>query len=206
MTLLKTINSLFKQGLGELHVMHFDKGKFVFGHIFYEKGRLVIRDNKLLSEFKAAQFAPCWQSGMLGVVCAEPKKGKRPWETITFNGLEKCDVPLDLSKTRHGALIAAENQYGDKLVDFVGSVYRGYQLMMENHFLPIVLLKKARTKNGQDGLIVCDLRAAPMPIALINTIHNEVGQSVERNMVLTIDEDLSLDDSEFNQMFKDYLP
>ena len=200
------INDLFKHGLGELHVLHFDKGKLVFGHIVFEKGRLVIKDNNLLSGFKAAQFAPCWESGMLGVICLDPKEHKRPWEAITFYGLEQCNIPLDLSQTRHGALLAAQNQYGDKLVDFVGSVYRGYQLMMENHFLPIVMLKKASTRNGLDGLVVCDLRAAPMPISLINSIHDEVSQSVEKNLILTIDENLTLDDSEFNQMFKDYLP
>jgi hypothetical protein len=78
--------------------------------------------------------------------------------------------------------------------------------MMENHFLPIVLLKKATIKSGLEGLIVCDLRAAPMPISLINEIHDKVRQSVEHSLTLNIDENLSLDDSEFNQMFKDYLP
>jgi len=31
------INALFKHGLGELHVLHFDKGNLVFGHIVLKR-------------------------------------------------------------------------------------------------------------------------------------------------------------------------
>ena len=37
----------------------------------------------------------------------------------------------DLDSTRGNNLIAAENEYGDCLIDFKGSIYRGFNLLLE---------------------------------------------------------------------------
>jgi hypothetical protein len=197
----KLITELFKHGLGDLHILHAYQEKIYFGKMQFEKSRLVIKDNKLLTDFKVEQLKPCWESGYLGLVCFE--KGYT-WESLSFYGIEECDLPVDLSQTRHGALLAAENQYGDKLVDFVGSVYRGYQLMLDNHFLPVVLMKEAKTRNGTPGLIISDLMVCPMDIALLRGIFDEIHKSVERYLILTVD-DVQMNQDDFEDMFGDYL-
>lgn len=202
MKINELIKYLFKNGLGELFILHVFKGRPFFGKIVYEKDKLVIKDTNLLSDLNVGQLKPCLESSSLGIITSV---GGQPWESLTFYGLEMCNLPMDLSKTRHDVLIAAENQYGDNLVSFVGSVYRAFQLMMENHFLPVVLLRTGRNKDGVEGLMIGDLRAAPMPISLVNTIYNEVSKSVEKHLTLDIDEHLEMDDVEFGEMFKDYL-
>ena len=108
-----------------------------------------------------------------------------------------------MSSTRHGALIAAENQYGDKLIDFVGSVYRGFQLLLDYHYLPVVLLKHVRTKAGEDGLAVSDLRMVPMEISIIQTVNDIVRKSVEKRLTFGV-ADLQLNPDEFTGLFGDY--
>ena len=202
MKLNELVKFLFKHGLGELYILHAFKDRPFFGKVAYEKDKLVIKDSNILAGFNAAQLKPCLESGGMGIITSIRQK---PWQTLTFYGLENCDMPVDLSKTRHDVLVAAENQYGDSLLDFVGSVYRGFQLMLENHFIPVVLLKTARNKDGIEGLIVSDLRAAPMPITLINTVHNEVRKSVEKHLTLDINEQTFIDEDEFGELFKDFI-
>ena len=202
MKINQLVEHLYKNGLGELFILHVFKDSPFFGKIVFEKEKLIIKDSKLLADIKVAQLEPCLNSGALGLIT---KVAGNPWESLTFFGLDQCKLPVDLSKTQHNVLIAAENQYGDNLVDFVGSVYRGYQLMLDNHFIPVVLLKSARNKDGVEGLIVTDLRAAPLPISLINSINNDVRKSIEKHLVMNIEESVSMDDDEFGEMFKDYL-
>jgi hypothetical protein len=46
----------------------------------------------------------------------------KEWQNLTFYGLQNCELPEDLESSRHGFLIAAQNQYGEKLIDFSGSI------------------------------------------------------------------------------------
>ena len=193
---------MFKQGLGELFVLHRTENQVYLGNLVYEKGKLIVRDMGFLPDMKPTQLTPCWESGTLGLICSA--KGYE-WESLTFYGLKECDLSIDLSATCHGALIAAENQYGDKLIDFVGSVYRGYQLMLDNHFLPVVLLNEVRTKKGERGLMVTDLRSAPMEISVIREVNDAVRDSIKKYLFLNV-EDIKVDPEYFKQLFKDYLP
>lgn len=193
--------SLFKQGLGELFVLHVTKSTVCLGNIVLEKGRVLLKDSGHLTGLKPAQLSPCWEGGILGMVA---ESGKHQWQSLTFCGLEKCDLPVDLGKTRHGALVAARNQYGESLIDFVGSVYRGYQLMLDNHFLPMVLLSEARARDGAAGLPVGDLRIVPMDLAVIRKLNDEVRRSVEKRLVLDV-EDLEVNAEVFDEMFEQYL-
>lgn len=201
MQLSEIIKPLFDKGLGELLVLHRTNTTAVLGLLTYEKGRMIIRDQKYLSDVKPTLLDPCWDNGIIGVVCAS--KGKE-WESLTYYGLEQCGVELNLERTRHRVLAAAENQYGDKLTDFVGSIYRGYQLLLDNHFLPVVLLKQLGTKNGEYGLAISDLRAAPLPLSLIRIVNDEVRQSVEKQLVLSV-EDVELNSDQFDKLFESYL-
>ena len=196
------VKTLFEQGLGELFILHSHNERVYFGKLLYEKGHMVIKDNNLLSDIKPAQLKPCWESGYIGLVCSEEG---HTWESLTFYGIEQCNLPVDFGKTRHGVLLAAENQYGDNLVDFVGSVYRAYQLMLDNHILPVVLLDRAKTNDGSYGLIISDLLTAPLDISLIYKINSEIRKSVDQQLIISID-DIQMEPAEFDKMFNTFLP
>jgi hypothetical protein len=202
MKLLDIIQTLFKRGLGELLVLHAADKNPMLGYLTYTKGKLVIKDEKYLSGIKSSQITPCWESGILGMICDSKN---HEWTSLTFYGLNKCDLAFDLGKTRYGALTAAENQYGDNLLAFVGSIYRSYQLMMDNHFLPVVMLKPVRGKDGTCGLAVCDLRAAPLPLSTVRIINGDVSKSVERHLILEV-EDVTLNPEQFDEIFENFLP
>ncbi|MCH8079856.1 MAG: hypothetical protein IIA06_08790 [Proteobacteria bacterium] len=201
MELAELIHSLYKQGLGEHLILHLIKGKVILSNITYKNGRLAFNNENYLSDFLPDQLKPCWENGTLGLIS---NSIGHEWEGLTFYGLEHCQLAPDLSSTRNGAMIAAENQYGDKLIDFVGSVYRGFQLMLDNHFLPVVLFKPIKTTSGETGLIVTDLRMIPMAISLIQTIHDVVRKSTEDNMTIGID-NANLNTTEFERMFGDFM-
>lgn len=202
MKLINLITPLFKQGLGEVLVLHVTESAALLGFLVYEKGRLVIKDQKFLASIKPSQLTPCWENGVVGMIC--DSKGHE-WQSLTFYGLERCNLKVDLEKTRHGALAAAENQYGDNLLDFVGSIYRGYQLMLDNHFLPVVMLKPIQSVDGVQGLAVCDLRAAPMSLSVIRSVNAYVRKAVEKHLVLEV-QDADLTDEQFSKLFENYLP
>jgi len=204
MDILDIINPLFKRGLGELLILHTVKGKIYLGKMSFDKGRLVIKDQGFLSSLKSDQLIKCWENGVIGAVCYSEKQ---EWESLTYCGLEQCIIPREdlLSKTAHGGLMAAENEYGESLIDFFGSVYRGYKLMMNNHFLPVVLMMKIPIKNGGFGLAVSNLRAAPISISIINDVHNVVMATVEKHLTLGVD-DVEIDQEQFSKLFGDFIP
>lgn len=195
------VEVLFRYGLGEHLVLHVQKGGSILGKIVYEKDRMLLKDEELLTGFKPEYLKPCWEKGLIGMLCCPKNK---QWESLSFYGLEKCKLPVDLESTRHGHLTAAQNQYGEKLIDFVGSVYRGFNLMLDNHFLPVVLLQQVNSKSGEIGLAVTDLRTAPMPINLIQKIHDIVREEVDMRLTFNV-EDTDLNASDFQSIFKQYL-
>lgn len=203
MALMDIINSLYKKGLGELLMLHTKKGRLYLGRMLYEKERLVIKDQGFLSSLKSDELLQCWENGIIGAVCYSENQD---WESLTFCGLEQCEVSSEdlLSKTGHSGLLAAENEYGEQIIDYFGSVYRGYQLLLSNHFLPVVLMTKIRTKKGGFGLAVSNLRAAPLSISIINDVHNVAMETVEKHLTLEVD-DVQIESEQFSTLFGDYL-
>ncbi len=197
MEITELIHSLYKQGLGEHLILHLNKGKVILSNMAYEKGRIVFNKENYLLDFEPAQLKPCWENGTLGMVS---QSLGHEWESLTFYGLEHCQLPADLTSTRHGALAATENQYGDSLIDFIGSAYRGFQLMLDSHYIPVILLKSIKNTSGEVGLIVTDLRMMPMEILLIQTIHDVVRKSVDSKITVDID-DANLNTAEFEGLF-----
>jgi len=191
------LGSLYKAGLGHHLVMHRTAERVYLGPLRYSKGRIVIKDNGYMKNLKPSTLDPCWDQGALGMVCISDQY---EWESITFYGLDECDIKVDLSSTRSGALHAAENQYGDKLIDFAGSIYRGFQLLLEHHFLPIVLLQPMRSKRGETGLVVSDLRIAPLDIRTIRVLNDDVTKSIEKYVQLELG-DIAMSDDEFKEFF-----
>jgi len=192
---------MYMRGLGELLVLHRTKTHVFLGNLTFEKGRFIVRDRNYLPDIKPAQLSPCWDNGTVGIIC---NSSGHEWESLTFYGLEHCNLPVDLSSTRHGILAAAENQYGDKLNDFIGSIYRGYQLLLDNHFLPVVLLTPSKTKSGEHGLTISDLRASPLSIPRIQNITDAVRKSVEKYLIHDV-EDVEISSEKFQEMFKKFL-
>lgn len=195
------IQNLFLRGLGQLLVLHVHEKRIYLGYISYEKGKLLIRDAGLLDGVEGFQLAPCWDYGLLGCLFYSDKY---EWDSLSFCGLEHCKSPVNLSETRQGALWAAVNQYGENLIDFVGSVYRGYQLMLHSNYLPVITLRPMQTKIGSTGLAVGDLRTAPIDLSIISKVYEIVNSSVEKSLMLGL-EDLDVNSDDFDKMFAQYL-
>ena len=195
------IEFLVKQGLSEHLVLQIVNGKSCLGHVMYDKNRLYLKDTGILADINPVYLKPCWENGIVGMITPS---NKREWESLTFLGVEKCRIPIDLSATRHGVMGLVKNQYGDSLVTFEGSIYRGFNLLLENHFLPVILLHQIKSKASIDGLAVADLRIAPMPIKTILLINDLVSRVVEKTMTVGVEEAM-MDDVDFEKMFSGYL-
>ena len=89
---------------------------------------------------------------------------------------------------------------GENLLSFVGSVYRGFKLMLDSNLLPLVLPLQIETQQGALGLAICDFRFATVPIETLHGINDLVRVAVDRHMTLSVDE-VELDDNEFEKMF-----
>lgn len=76
--------------------------------------------------------------------------------------------------------------------------------MLDHHFLPVILLQQVDAKSGEIGLAVTDLRAASMPISLIQKIHDVVRESTDISLSMNV-EDTNLESSDFETLFKQFL-
>ena len=196
------INTLIERGLGDFLVLHTTEDHVYLGNIAHGKGSLLINDQNLVSGMKPEQFRPCWENGFLG--CIYDSK-ENEWESLSFNGLDMCKLSEDLNAPRSNVLRLVNNQHGDRLCDFVGSTYRGFQLMLDNKLLPVVLLKHAHTKTGESGLAVSDLRMVPMELSVISHLNNIVRSSVEKKLSYDVG-DLEINPDKFSELFGDYVP
>jgi hypothetical protein len=198
----RLLESLYKGGLGHHLVLYRTADRVYLGNLQYDRNRLVIKDTGHLSKIKPSTLDQCWNGGVIGMVC---NTNTYAWESLTFYGLEECVIKPDLSKTRNGALVAAENQYGDRLIDFAGSIYRGFKLMMENYFLPVILLQTIQSRHGEAGLIVSDLRIVPMDLVLIRTLNDELTKIIEKYTLLDVN-DVDISKADFDKMFARFKP
>ena len=195
------IEYLVRQGLSEHLILQIVNGKSCLGRILYDKHRLYLKDTGILADINPVNLKPCWENGIVGMIT--PSKG-REWESLTFLGVENCRIPVDLSATRHDVMGLVKNQYGESLVKFEGSIYRGFKILMDNHFLPVILLHQIKSKTGMDGLAVADLRIAPMPIKTILLINDIISRVVEKHLSIGVEE-AAIDDLDFETMFSSYL-
>ena len=195
------ISSLFEQGLGELFVLRAASPCATLGQIVHDKGKLVLKDRDFLKgKTLPHQVGPCWDIGIMGALCHQPG---HDWESLTFLGPDRCIFNEDLSASRYGMMKAARNQYDEDLIDFCGSVYRGFQLMLDNYFLPVVLLHEMKLKDGNVGLAVSNLRVAGIPFETLSEVNNQLRKMVEPHLSLDV-QDVQLDDEEFSSLFANY--
>jgi hypothetical protein len=75
------IGELFECGLGELFVLHTGGAEPVLDQVVQDKGKLVLKDRKMMAGVTTAQFGLCNDLGIVGAVCYE--QGNE-WESLTF--------------------------------------------------------------------------------------------------------------------------
>ncbi len=201
MAFINLIHSLIERGIGDFLVLHTTEDHVLLGNFAYERGAFVIKDQDLISGMNPEQFRPCWENGFLG--CIYDSRDSE-WDSLSFNGLEESKLHVDLGATRGNMLRLATNKHGDRLCDFIGSAYRGFQLMLDHNFLPVVLLKHVHTRTGESGLAVSDLRMVPMDIPVISRLNDVVRKSVEKKLSYSV-ADLQMDSEKFSELFGDYV-
>ncbi|MGB1885186.1 MAG: hypothetical protein ACPHUF_14885 [Gammaproteobacteria bacterium] len=192
---------MFDRGLGELLIMRQKDDKLLLGNLVMDKNMLVFKDRGLLSGISPTHVAPCWDIGIIGAVCALEAAD---WDSLTFLGADHCKIPVDLSSTRHGLLRGIVNTDNESAIVFRGSVYRGFQLLLDENLLPVVMPLVIETDEGIPGLAVTDLRFASIPMETLFRVNDIVRSSVEYHLTLTVD-DYEIDDQEFAELFSHYV-
>lgn len=179
------VSSLFKHGLGELPVFHARANGSYLGYMVYEKGGLQFRDKGLLSQLENQVGPPDWNKHVLGMVCF---RTLLQWKSLTFHGIDYCHLAAEIEPGLIETLKSAKNEYGDRLFDFIGSIYRAYQLLLAYEFLPVVLLQPIRAKNDALGLMIADLRPIPLPDDIVKSVEAMIRGAVEKRLTLDIND------------------
>ena len=195
------LKDLFARGLGDLLFLHVSNSTVLLGKVLFEKGKMILKDFGFVADVKPEQVAPCLESGIVGALCS---LDDRDWESLTILGTDHCYINTNLSETRTNLLDLSRNQYGDSLLDFDGSVYRGFKLMLESNMIPVVVLDVVKTKLGISELSVCDLRLTSAPLSTIHAAHEYQQRFVQKHLTVTV-EDFEVESDEFNEMFGAYL-
>ncbi len=198
---LEVIQKMFEQDLGELLVLHRTDTRVYLGPLVLDKGKITVKDAGLLPDIKVSDLDPCFDNGFIG--CVSHSEGQE-WDSLTFHGMELCDLPVSLSSTAHSTLASAGNEYGENLTDFQGSVYRGFKLMLDNQFIPVLLLRHIQTHTGESGMAVTDLRMMLMEITMIRNLNNVVRETVEEHLTSGVD-DVEIQDDQFEELFGDFI-
>ncbi len=191
------INEFFQFGLGNLLVMHCGDSSPILGQVVQDNGRLTLKDCKLLQNVSSVALGPCKNVGIVGAVCVE--QGNE-WEGLTFVGPEHCDLNLDLSATHVGRMTASINAFSERLIDFHGSVYRGFQLMFDNRYLPVVMIQEVVLKRGGTGLAVTNMRVAGVSIQVLSQVHEHLVKLMVHDTSFDV-RDMALDETDFESMF-----
>ena len=198
---LEVIQKMFEQDLTELLVLHRTETKVYLGPLAYVEGKITVKDLGLLPNIKVSDLDPCFDNGFLGCVCHSEG---HEWDSLSFYGMELCDLPVSLSSTAHSTLASVGNEYGENLTDFLGSVYRGFKLMLDNQFIPVLILRNILTKTGESGMAVTDLRMMSMEISMIRNLNHVVRESVEKHLSSGVD-DVEIQDDQFAELFGDFI-
>ncbi len=192
---------LYRRGLGELLIMHRTDKQVLLGNIVMDKGKLTLKDQGLMKQISPSSVAVCWDLGIIGAVCNLPGE---EWESMSYLGVDHCKFPVDLSSTRQGLLASHLSDYGDRLLDFKGSIYRGIKLALETHLLPIVLLYPIKTDVNVLGFAIADLKFASIPIDIFVKLNDSIRTAVDKKLGLEV-LDLDMADDEFQKLFGGYL-
>ncbi len=177
------LESLFKHGLSELPVLYTRANGIYLGYMVYEKGYLAFKDSGLFS--CEDPDSTDWDKYIVGMVCY---KEMLQWKSLSFYGVDYCKLSTDINRDLKVSLTEVQNEFGDRLFDFVGSIYRAYRLLLCNDFLPVVLLRQTFTRNNNPGLVIGDLRAAPLPPDIMAEVHDLIVQTLDIRLTVGLEE------------------
>jgi hypothetical protein len=192
---------LYRQGLGELLIMHRTENEVMLGNIVMNKGRLILKDLDLMKNVTPKSVGACWDLGIIGAIC---NLKNQEWESMSYLGVDHCKFKVDLSNTRRDLFVAVSSEHGDRLLDFKGSIYRGINLALNAELLPVVLLYPIKTIENKRGLAISDLKFASIPVDLIACLNDMVRSSVKRHLTSEM-MDLDMSEEEFIKLFHRYL-
>lgn len=184
MTFMELLEVLFKHGLGEIPVFYSRVNGIYLGNMVYEKGHILFKDRGILSDINQDHKIIFCDKNILGMVCY---REMLEWKSITYYGVSYCENAV-IESDLHDSLASIKNKEGDRLLDFVGSFYRAYQLLLEHDFLPVILLQQVFTVDGKPGLAIGDLRSI--------SVSQDVQQNVRQILIETIDNRLTVEPDE----------
>ncbi len=156
MSFMELIDSLFRRGLGELPVFYSRLRGLYLGNMVYAKGRIFFKDQGFLKDMELPDEPPDWEQYVLGMVCY---RRLLQWESLSFFGLDYCESIKPVNAEQADNLKRITGDDGERLYDFVGSIYRACHMMLDHDLLPVVLLRPIETKSSGMGLMVADLTA-----------------------------------------------
>ena len=185
MKFMHLIDTLFRQGLGELPVFYTRVSGFYLGNMVYEKGKLYFKDKGLLAGIDQDVQPPDWDNYLVGMVCY---RKLMQWESLSFYGLDYCRREDEGESALAETLKAMKNQYGDRLFDFIGSIYRAYNLMLDGGLTPVVLLQPIYSKSDGVGLAIGDLKSSPLGDYVTDEINQSIRHAVERQLILNLED------------------
>lgn len=180
---MQLIESLFKHGLSELPVLYTRANGTYLGYMVYEKGHLAFKDSGLFS--CKDPDSTDWSKYTVGMVCY---REMLKWKSLSFYGIDYCNLSEDINRDLNVSLRLGQNDFGDRLFDFVGNIYRAYKLLLAHNFLPVVLLQQTFSKNNNPGLIIGDLRAAPLPPDMMMNVRKLIVQTLDIRLTIGLDE------------------
>ena len=179
------IDTLFRQGLGELPVFYARVSGLYLGNMVYEKGKLYFKDNGLLAGIDQHAQQPDWDNYLIGMVCY---RKLMQWESLSFYGLDYCRRETEQEPVLSESLKGMKNQYGDRLYDFIGSIYRAYNLMLDGGLTPVVLLRPVYSKSDGVGLGIGDLKSSPLGGYVTEEINRSIRHAVECQLILNLED------------------
>jgi hypothetical protein len=179
------IDVLFRQGLGELPVFYTRLRGFYLGNMVYEKGRIFFKDRGFLRRIDTPDEPPDWNRYLLGMVCY---RTLLEWESLSFFGLDYCQLQDGIEQAHGDNLKRITTSEGERLYDFVGSIYRACHLMLDNELLPVVLLRPIHSKGSDTGLAIADLRALGLGAKKQGEIAEMIRDAITRKTTLNVDE------------------
>jgi hypothetical protein len=177
------VESLFKHGLSELPVLYTRVNGTYLGYMVYEKGHLAFKDSGLFNSTDPSLTN--WDQYTVGMVCY---RNMLQWKSLSFYGVDYCRLSSDINCDLKISLTEVQNEFGDRLFDFVGSIYRAYNLLLSNKFLPVVLLQQISSTNNNSGLIIGDLRATPLPDEVMLEVRDLLLQTLDKRLTIGVNE------------------
>lgn len=184
MSHLNIINSLISHGLGEYPVLCKRIDNVYLGNMIFEKGHIFFKDRGVLTDDDDIPDSLPWLEQLLGMVCY---RDNYKWQSLTFYGVDHCHLEHVKSLHRQ-ALTQIKNHDQDRMSDFIGSVYRAFQTLLEHGFLPVGLLHPIKTVNEEHGLCICDLQSAGLSAATKETVKKMIHNAVDRQLTIKLED------------------